>query len=300
MLCGQETKIQCVIRINLIIVGGHAESDNYMNNEMIQDKINEPIHCYGIIIMIDALGTRGLTIEQCFDFFRIRQDLIEDSLFRWKAASNHSRETNNTSEVKIYVQSFADTIVLAVEMKEFGSVHGNCTFPTGYIESDNLFYGMWLERIAYVLGDLIRDGLYKKVVLRGAMAAGEYIIHEKSNSVLGPTVVDVAKHYEEFESIGVILTPTSSAIIDNLAKSRQPRTSLRKTSIPFKNNQQNDLYAVNWPNAFCKEDYSEEAINKAKKDFGDILSEIEIPQSAEEKYKTAKSFFDMMIKTAVE
>ena len=152
-----------------------------MNNEMMPDEINDPIHCYGIITMIDSLGTRGLTIEQCINFFRIRQDLIEKSLFRWEAASNHSPETKNTSKVKIYIQSFADTVVLAVEMKEFGSVHGQLTFPTGYIETDNLFYGMWLERLAYVLGDLIRDALYKKVVFRGAMAAGEFIIHEKSN-----------------------------------------------------------------------------------------------------------------------
>ena len=113
---------------------------------MNQDKLNEPIHCYGIIAMIDALGTRGLTIEQCLDFFQIRQDLIAESLFRWEAASNHSSETENASKVKIYIQSFADTIVLAVEMKEFESIHGKVSFPTGYIETDNLFYGMWLER----------------------------------------------------------------------------------------------------------------------------------------------------------
>jgi hypothetical protein len=106
-----------------------------------------------------------------------------------------------------------------------------------------------IRPLAYVLGDLIRDGLYKKVVFRGALTGGEFIIHEKSNSVLGPTVVDAAKHFEEFESFGVILTPKSSAIIDNLAKLREPCPSLRKTSIPFKNNQQNDLYIVNWPNA---------------------------------------------------
>ena len=95
------------------------------------------------------------------------------------------------------------------------------------------------------------------------------------------------------------MTPQSSEIIDSLAKSREPWPSLKKTTIPFKNNQQNDLYIVNWPNAFCKEDYSDDAINIAKNDFLKILSEIEIPRSAEKKYQTAKSFFNMILKTSI-
>ncbi len=145
---------------------------------MDNSKLKDPIHGYGIVTMIDALGVRGFSIKKCIDFFKLRQELIEKSLFRWKIASKHNIKSN-TSKINFYTQSFADTLVFVIEMTEFGSKNGKIKFPTGDIVSDNLFYGMWLERIAYVLGDLIRDSLYKKVVFRGAMAAGEYIIHEE-------------------------------------------------------------------------------------------------------------------------
>lgn len=253
---------------------------------------NEPVHCYGIVTMIDALGTRGFSIEQCKDFFKVRQDLIENSLYRWQVASHHSSKSYNTSKVKIYIQSFADTLILAVEMKEFGSVHGNLKFPTGFNETDNLFYGMWLERLAYVLGDLIRDALYQKIVFRGAMSVGEYIIHEDSNSILGPAIIDAARYYEKFESIGIILTPNSSAVIDNLSKQRSPWLSLIKSEIPFKDKKQREVYVINWPNAFCKEDYSEIKVKKVKKDFQKIMSELHIPSGTEQKYNTANELFE--------
>jgi len=254
----------------------------------------DPIHGFAIVTMIDALGVRGFSVEKCVDFFKLRQELIDKSLFRWKVASKHDIDGNN-SKINFYTQSFADTLVFAIEMTEFESKHGKTSFPTGNNEADNLFYGMWLEKIAYVLGDLIRDSLYNKVIFRGAMAAGEYIIHEESNSILGPAVVDVARHYEAFESIGIILTPTSSVLIDNLTKHRNPWSSLTKTTINFKNNREDDIYVVNWPNAFCKENYSKEVIEIAKKDFYEILASIEIPEQAEAKYNSAKKFFEKIL-----
>jgi hypothetical protein len=155
---------------------------------------------FGIVSILDALGIRTSTIMDCSKFLTTRTEIVNKTLQRWAIASSHEEGSGNNSKVDIYIQSFADNVVIAVEMKEFSSVSGKMTFPSNNLEANDLFYGMWIERTAYVLGDLLRDALIQNIIFRGALSFGEYLIDKKSNSILGPAVNDVANWYEAFDT----------------------------------------------------------------------------------------------------
>ncbi|MBE3094342.1 MAG: hypothetical protein IMZ52_04870 [Actinobacteria bacterium] len=251
--------------------------------------------CYGVIAMVDALGTRNYSLDECINFLEKRQELIQRSFQRWEVASSHAKESKNNSKKKIHFLSFADTLIVAIEMLEFSSKSDKIKFPSGNLEADSLFYGMWLERLSWVMGDLLRDGLIEKIVFRGAISVGEYLFDRESKSILGPTMNDVANWYEAFDCNGIILTPHASLIIEYLATKRKYFDSIIKTEIPFKNNTTKECYVVNWPNSFCRGDYSDENIKKATNTFLSSLTQLTIPSGAEDRYKVAQSFFNEVI-----
>ncbi len=250
---------------------------------------------FGIVCIIDALGIKTSTILDCGKFLNTRKEIIKNTLLRWAVASSHEEDSGNNSKVDIFIQSFADNVVIAVEMKEFSSVSGVMKFPSKNAEADALFYGMWLERISYILGDLLRDALINNIVFRGALSAGEYLLDRKSNSVLGPVVNDVANWYESFNANGIILTPHASSIIDLLATQRTVRKSIIKSKIPFKDKSLKDQYVVNWPNAFLKGNYSKENIEIVLKKFLLARTGLVIPPGTESKYEYLDTFFNEVI-----
>lgn len=246
---------------------------------------------YGIVAIVDALGMRSATIQDSERFLNVRRQLVKSSFQRWPVASGHEADTGNDSNTSIYFQSFADTLIVAVELMEFSSEHGKTKFPTASKEADALFYGMWIERLSYVLGDLLRDAMTSGVVFRGALTSGQYILDKRSNSILGPAINDVVSWYESFESTGIILTPHASMVIDYVSLHRKLLSSVTKTELFLKSNQKINQYVVNWPNAFLKGDYSEENKKKAWNHFRFVLTQLAIPRGTEQKYYSAEGFF---------
>jgi len=262
---------------------------------------------HGVVIMIDALGTRGFTIEKCKEFLIARSELMKISDPRWIAASSHSENSGNSSVIEMHTMSFADSLIMAIEMKGFASKHGKMNFPTGENDIDNIFYGLWMRKISYLLGDFIRDAIKKQIAFRGAMSFGEFILHKESCSLLGPAINDVAYWYETLDSFGIILTPYASDIFRWLKDKEKVDTphktftkepdSVVSAILPIKNKTQNkitemELFSVNWPNAYCH--YKSQAIDKeiAKKQLLDDIARIDKTSSSKHKYNNALDFFD--------
>ncbi|HUX13998.1 MAG TPA: hypothetical protein VMW87_13285 [Spirochaetia bacterium] len=250
---------------------------------------------HGVVAVIDALGMTNATLEVYDHFLQARNELVKKSFQRWPIASGSAAETRNESKTNIYFHSFVGTLIIAVELLEFSSESGKVSFPTDSEESDALFYGMWMERLSSILGDLLRDALMKGIVFRGALTAGEYIIDKKSNSILGPAINDAVAWYKAFDSTGIILTPHASTIVDYLRLHRDIWRSIVKTSLMLKGDRRIEQYVVNWPNAFLKGDDSEEDISESNEQFRLVLTQLEIPKGTEQKYYSAINFFNEVI-----
>lgn len=198
---------------------------------------NAPWVSFGIVVIIDALGTSLATIEEAQRFIRTRDTVLKQASESWNERF-WSSQRNYASIRSPDTYTFGDTILLFWEIKEE--------------DLDELLpvVGWWLARF-------FESALMSNIYFRGAMSIGEFIEDSTSNTVIGPAVADAAAWFEAADWIGVIATPACGFYLSKMAtvvsakseRSRHPfeyDLMLVQYDVPMKSGVTTRLWAVNW------------------------------------------------------
>ncbi len=240
---------------------------------------------YGIIAIIDLLGTKQKKIDECDSFIKFRDKQIDNAQ---KAARNILCDLN--CEEKIDVSTFGDTIIIC--------------WP--FNDKDKT--GFYLLGMSHLLKVFFTFSFEEKYFFRGSIGIGEYI--KTDNTLLGPGINEVASWFEKTNWIGVHLTPKcginlqqyvheSKNAIQNLSfvLNKTPLDFYYvKYSIPLKDDQE-DMYALSWPAEYLIiQEYPqfEKVFEKisARWFLLNKFSGVEIPLGTEKKYENTIAFYD--------
>lgn len=170
---------------------------------------------FGIVVVMDALGAKSLTIEGAFEFLQLRDNLVLDLPLLYDAIQ--------TEMVKhlVDIDEAGDVSKESEGRFPFQPVkHEVLTFGDSFI----LLYPCSVEEIALALkwvaewcAHVMSCAMEQKVFLRGAFSVGEYLYGgSHSNTVLGPAVADAASWCEQADWIGVTVTPSAGYFLEQL------------------------------------------------------------------------------------
>lgn len=232
---------------------------------------------YGIVALLDALGTKNLSIAESINFISNVSKLIK------------SLETHKRSIKKEFI---------AFDIKEEPEI---LTFGDTIIFTWNLEGIKNPERFLPAAAEWIRpsilSGITNGLLLRGALSIGHYIRTE--NIVLGPAISDAASWYEEADWIGIIATPYCGNHINALEEQFKHNTSGRSIlrnsfcqyQVPLKNGKQKDLWVVSWPSQLLLKPNDSIPSFSPFALFYNLIKEYPIPKGIESKFKHTEDFF---------
>ena len=232
----------------------------------------------GYIALIDVLGAREFNIDWAVDFIEKRDEII-------KKANQHYNKMISSMSLNFKlptpeIATFGDSIVFA--------------WDVGY----DLKYKA-LHLTTFWLSPLIRLGLANDLMFRGAMAFGDYIFDNKTNTILGPAISDVASWYEEANWLGIIATPQCCFLIKAFNEDIIKKLGAVDTNqwfieypVPLKAGKVTTLFALNWPKQLF-----ENAKDITAKGALSISFERNIPKGTEDKYFNSMSFLEFCAKS---
>ncbi len=240
-----------------------------------------------IVVMLDALGVRNLSIEESRRFVVLLKDLKDNLIQVIDGAHDDVKEyvKNNSKNVKggnaddsisipkPNVITFGDTILVI--------------WPT---RDDTKF--AQLSAIGPMLQGLIWFGLRVGLLLRGSISIGEYIYQHESVTVVGPAISDVAGWYEEAKWIGLIATPRCGIWISMLDDSEH---GFVRYDVPLKSSSM-ELWSLAWPKYFYFDRYDVDDGHKNPKSI--LLSTLKdkyIPKGVEIIYNNTIKYFDWCV-----
>jgi hypothetical protein len=270
---------------------------------MMKTTKSELVRGSGIVVVMDALGTRNLSIGECEKFLRDRSRLLDEAMHRWEQVRYHDPKSGNSSRVVPHLLAFGDTLVVSLEMRAFSNKkHGSVSFPTGFAEADLILYGIWIRNIAVVLSYLIREGLSRLMAFRGALSIGEFILDNHTSSILGPAVNDAVGWYEMVEGIGVVLTPHAALAIECVKTiegqefpEREEDPSFVLSEVYIKGDAKKQMYMLNWPGAYFYDGGKALTVSEARSRFLGHLFHLPKPIGTERKYELALDFFSEIV-----
>jgi len=230
---------------------------------------------FGVILMIDALGARGFSIEESRRFLTNRQSFIERLDEKQRQLSQFTELDQKVGEPQIV--TFGDTVILA--------------WPLPLDTPDR-----FLPALAEWVRPAVLVGLQLGFLFRGAIAVGEYILD--SSTVLGPALSDAASWYEEADWIGVIATPSCGNLLSRIEARLQGKVDMRRFyveyDVPLKGGLTSRMWTVSWPAQFPPKrsvDIDGSTIN-GQTLFFELLSRLMIPKGTEAKYSHTRQFFE--------
>jgi len=256
--------------------------------------------CFGIVVIIDALGAKSLTIEGAREFLKLRDEVVIDLPFindtiNWAMAEMiaspaetpiDSRQRNildQLRETKHEVVTFGDSFILLYECKP---------------EVINLA----LARVAQWCELTVSAAMDRKVFLRGALSIGNYLYGgSQSNTVLGPAVADAASWCEVADWIGVAVTPSAgyylnqSSINPNELRHHTQfhffhQQSYIKYSVPLKGGHREELWTLMWPRHF----FDHEKPDSIRQRLATIFAGTSMPKGSESKYSNTWDYAEWM------
>jgi hypothetical protein len=253
----------------------------------------------GIVVIMDAVGTKDLNTEGCIKFFETRSQLLNELSANCQAIIRGKPTSRVKYDFVHHLVSFADTVVLAIEIKGFTRKRGSLAFPTGNPEDDLAWYGACVRKISPVLSRFIRNGLSRGMAFRGALSIGEFIVDEKSSSILGPAINDAAQWYDQFSGFGINLTPHTALAIASITNNEKElyKDEFKEnkecifTDITLKDNSKIKMYSINWPSAYYTDQEKSLTAFKSKSIFLKDIFGFNIPIGTENKYNSAIDFF---------
>jgi hypothetical protein len=162
-----------------------------MNEGTSADDSKQRVEYVGIVVIMDALGTRTLSSSGATQFLNDRDRLISfldllcsDVLEIAQHAQLHTLMPKQT------IRTFGDTII--------------CAYSDPNVASP----AELLPLVGAIVAPVIFTGLELGLLLRGALSIGSYVMDE--TTVVGQAITDAANWYEKADWIGIICTPSAS------------------------------------------------------------------------------------------
>jgi hypothetical protein len=240
---------------------------------------------YGIVVLLDALGTRTADMETAELYLktikRIQERISKHK--KIKVVSGES-ETDDASRTRTRIpfrdlksKFFGDSILLTFEIKK----------------GDDLLDK--LMDLCFIVNGMIINALDAKIPFRGAISIGKYI--EKAEVALGPAIYDAAIWHEQVEQIGVICTPSAKNIIIAEFYRKDLLFSgyywfLRLDDVRIKGNTDINTLILDWPFEVRRRFKTSEV---AFAWYYDAIKELRIPFGVENKYANTEMFFKKSI-----
>jgi len=239
--------------------------------------------CFGIVLMIDALGVSQYKNEECRQFIENQKELKENLIpLNQKLGSKPWTKHFKSS----HLFTFGDTIILCLPIDRNK-------------KSDR--YSIICQVAIYAI-NILKWGLEKGILFRGCISVGEYIFDE--NTVLGPAIFDAHDWYESTNWFGIILSPKSQLWVESIVEEKKRRSKkkfdkdiekiLVYYNVPLAHcpSTQNtkEFLTVAWPWGYFSDDEKTEETPREV-----LLNELfKIPESkeGEPKFKNGIDFFD--------
>ena len=236
----------------------------------------------GAVAFIDILGFKGIwqrrnPKEVLYILNKVSETIIN-------SYEHPPQNWPETSPPQVVILS--DTIVITIDTKE--------TTPESEKPSCLLILGN-------IINGVIRH-LYKgNFFIRGAVGYGEYI--QSKNTFIGPLIDDVASWYEVADLIGIISTPKTNYIIDQLSNmnTKFEYNNFKvplfiKYDVPYKSDNVYPLNCLNWP-GYLQAAYNESPNNSSKSKTHILMEQLftkqaEFDSSVLKKYENTLKFVD--------
>ena len=233
---------------------------------------------HGIVVLLDALGARGLTPSAAAQYLETLNDLrndLEDNKSAIQQGLKSAIAVASLADLR--PRFFGDTILLTCELRK------DDAFP-------HLFDSIMLL-VAMLVGRAVQRG----VLFRGAVAIGEYI--EDLNVAIGPAVTDAATWHDKINQVGVICTPRTTLFLKAAIARGSPATvpgdpvggSVFLETVPTHNGDC-ETYVLDWV-AVVVRLLSIETDKAPIEWYYHYFSQLEIPAGTEEKYANTERYF---------
>lgn len=234
---------------------------------------------YGIICIIDALGTKGV-------WGQIGAKKYLDILEKLETEISKKLEYINSLELdfksKISILSFSDTFFITQQFQY----------------DERIDHSVFIKTFSFIIAHFFYMALTNKIFFRGAISHGMFC--KRNNTIIGPAVDDAASYFEKPNLIGVICTPSASlAYLASKSITPNEFDYLIDYNTPIKGIENKmQLVNLNWPKLFM-ENYK----NLEKKVIGPFemiqryFSEYPIPEHTIDKYTNTLEFVKFSLST---
>jgi len=233
---------------------------------------------FGIVVLMDALGARTMSIQSSAEYLnsiallkREIQDLHQITL------EEEGNPSVSDMFAKLKPRFFGDSILMTYQVR------------------DGELLIEYLDKLVYTLNCFVPTAMELGVLFRGALSIGYYL--EKQDVALGPAVTDAANWYEKADFIGIIATPSAAHHVKAAyAEEYSPDALdcplagfLVTYNVPLSDGGTLGTYALNWPDAMsaihCKT-YEQTPLPW----FYDRVKEFSVPPGTETKYVNTEAF----------
>ena len=258
--------------------------------------------CFGIVLILDALGAKSLTLEGARKFLALRDELAIDLPFVQKAMIRAIAESIDTSDTDIKTPDGIDALEFLQQSK-----HDVITFGDSFIyllECDPKQIGDALFLMAHWCPMLFAAAIESGVFFRGALAVGYYLYGgHQSNTVLGPAVADAAAWCELADWIGIVVTPSSGYYFEQTATSpNKLRTHTQfhffkqqlyiKYQVPLRSGHRENLWTLPW--------FNSDKPDSIKQKLAATFAGISMPKGTETKYANTWEYADWIWRRSLE
>lgn len=273
------------------------ELEGYKNTPRSSEQAKE---CFGIVLILDALGAKSLTLEGAREFLKLRDELAIDLPFVQNTMLKALSKAIDTSDDEMITSN--DALYFLEQSK-----HDVITFGDSFIylfECDPKWIRHAFSLMAHWCSLLFSTAIRSKVFFRGALAVGNYLYGgHKSNTVLGPAVADAAAWCELADWIGIVVTPSSGYYLEQTATSpNNLRTHTQfhffkqqlyvKYQVPLRSGHRENLWTLPW--------FSSDKPDSIKQNLAATFAGISMPKGTETKYGNTWEYADWILKKSLE
>lgn len=232
----------------------------------------------GMVAILDALGAANYFEGQIAQFINARAELLK-SLQRKAEGAIIEGHKGELEGARLSTFTFGDTILVAYATE-------------GYLSAS------LITRFFALIRQFLVESLVKRILFRGAIGVGDFLVDNDSNTVLGGAVADAAGWYEKADWLGVLATPRASLMIDKLLGRGLERKQLAlvEYDVPIKGGTTQRLKCVNWPKVFLVPHLLPAVdVSDPRAAFLDCLAQQSVPVGTESKYFNSLKFFDYSV-----
>lgn len=201
----------------------------------------KPIEGNGVIIMIDALGTKGI-------HERIPSRRITETWRNFTTDLKNKIELDLSSDDKFTFHSFSDTIIVAIVTKKIDDV---------------------LYKISRIFTKFIIESMVIDRPIRGCISIGPIIMDDIQ--VVGDAIKEASEYFELPQWIGISACPSAHHKIEELQEKDSKKTDshFQPFDLPLRNSIELGALAINWTEP-ANEDVSYYAKIHGRKEYENI------------------------------